>query len=501
MSTKRTNDEILRAVAESAAIEGAASIFDENDAAAAAKLAVKSISSSMTRGSALYNKATGLLAKIVEVNLSSAKYRDVYARHHRGYIAGGDIELGFMAPAEAGTGNDGQIVELPLSTPYDSQMEYTTVTTAKTPHMYNYYEKNVSNRVARVPISERDVKTAFTDDYGISNYIEKVRESVNAKLTADANTDIDSAIASVLTASCVMAGSGSALTDDYYGGATVELTAMQKRTTYWKDAAKQLTAPEIEALLVSIKTVALKMTGRPVSTYVATGLDNNADDMGRLVAYINPDVYANVCRLTAFAYNMNELREMGLEVKPMSASWLDSAATISTVGYPVVALVCSEDWLRDWLITDYTTTVPTDAGVILTHKVQSIIARCGYEPAAFICCDPAATVPTKVYFANWNNAPSTLLAVYTRSGNPEQVKPGGTAAGTSNAVVDLSLYAAAADSGTVTGTQTGSTIPTFTITAGGSKSYNEYLTGKDLTITYVAGASKGGEEDADPDEK
>lgn len=486
---KSTNDEILQAVAEAAARGGDDAVFDANDGATATKImGSRSLSSAIAPGTALFSAAVGLLAKIVSVNLSYAEYRDVYAKHHRGYVEGGDIELGFLEKATAGTGNDPMGAVDSFSAP-----TYTTVTTAAAAVLKQYYGRYPASRVGRIPINEEDVKPAFVSRYGIEDYIAKQRAALNNKIIDDVNAEYDGVF---LTAAqgAVAAGSGSAISANYIKATyqIVKGVPNPASGTSWAQFASEITEQGALQILIELKRIALHMLGRPNTLHNACGVSNNVKRAEDLVIYVNSDVYAQLSSVTAFAYNMAELRERGVEIMPLAASWLEAAHTAT--GARIFAFVGSADWARDWLTVDYTRTVPTDAGVIVTRKSTGILAVCGYEPACFVGADPtAAGTPTKVVLSTgWTSLTSATTIFgdrYSAEGDLEAfARAGGTSAATYTNVVSLKAVSTASTAYTLKLSQGGVVVASFDLSASGSTfiDWSQYLNGTDTTITAVA---------------
>lgn len=487
-TTKATNDEILQAVAEAASRGGDDAVFDAGDGQTAVKLmGSRSLSTAVSPGTALFSAAVGLLAKIVSVNLSYAQYTDVYAKHHRGYVEGGDVELGFIEKATAGTGNAPMGAVDSFSAP-----TYTTVTTADAAVLKQYYGRYPAARVARIPISEEDVKPAFTSRYGIEDYIEKQRAALNNKIVDDVNGEYDGVF---LTAAqgAVAAGSGSAISANYVKATYKAVPGVPNPAsgTSWAQFADQITEKAALAILIELKRIALHMLGRPNSLHNACGVSNNVKRPEDLVIYVNSDVYAQLSSVTAFAYNMSELRERGVEIQPLAASWLETAHT--STGGRVIAFVGSVDWARDWLTVDYTRTVPTDAGVIVARKSTGVLAVCGYEPACFITADPtAAGTPTKVTVST-GFASVTANTVVTGKRYIDGVLtpfsyPGGGSTVAPTNVVELYIISKASTAYTAKIAQGATELATFDLSTSGNTfvDWSQYLSGSDLTITFTA---------------
>ena len=160
MSEKLTNEEILNEIGNLAQDEANALGLTKDAQEAALKAAGgdrAAISSFCQSATPLYNTFCQFVVKFAATYLSKAKYRDVYRRHHRNMLEGRP-ELGFVYPAGAGTGNDVGTVATSTQT---ANRGMTTVVTAELPTTIALYGITQYNFVARVPISDEEVKTAF----------------------------------------------------------------------------------------------------------------------------------------------------------------------------------------------------------------------------------------------------------------------------------------------------------------------------------------------------
>ena len=323
----------------------------------------------------LYNGFVGMIAKFAVTALSKAKYSDIYASHHRNLVQGRP-QVGFVKLATAGTGNDSALFS---STPAIGSL--TSVITADQPEVITLYETENKSFVARVPISPEDVKNAVTNEYGISDLIEKTRRSAEDKIINDRNAQFD-AMFTDAAKTALLAGTG-AETEGNAG------KAVKKRVnlTYAKTIASgtlKFTDEDLTLLYTEIKKVYFSLTGRPTSEYNALGVMNNVDK-DSMVCYIDADVLAEMeTRVAQAAYNLDKLEQEGLKLVPTKAPYLGKAVTTGDESFTPLLAIGSADYLRDYPVSDYSSEVPVDRGVIHSRFFDDQFIKAGYEPFVFI---------------------------------------------------------------------------------------------------------------------
>lgn len=323
----------------------------------------------------LYNGFVGMIAKFAVTALSKAKYSDIYERHHRNLVQGRP-QVGFVKLATAGTGNDSALFS---STPAIGSL--TSVITADQPEVITLYETENKSFVARVPISPEDVKNAVTNEYGISDLIEKTRRSAEDKITNDRNAQFD-AMFTDAAKTALFTGTG-AETEENAGKAvkkTVKLTYAQSIAS----GNLKFTDEDLTLLYTEIKKVYFSLTGRPTSEYNALGVMNNVDK-DSMVCYIDADVLAEMeTRVAQAAYNLNKLEQEGLKLVPTKAPYLGKTVTTGDELFTPLLAIGSADYLRDYPVSDYSSEVPVDRGVIHSRFFDDQFIKAGYEPFVFI---------------------------------------------------------------------------------------------------------------------
>lgn len=375
MAKKLTNSEIYNEIAAMSETEAATygitpavrSVAGQSDAVRAAAFSAPY--------TPLYNGFVGMIAKFAFTALSKAKYTDIYSRHHRNLIQGRP-QVGFVKLATAGTGNDSALFS---STPTIGGL--TSVITADQPEVITLYETENKSFVARVPISPEDVKNAVTNEYGISDLIEKTRRSAEDKIINDRNAQFD-AMFTAAAQTALLAGSG-AETQENAG------KAVKKRLnlTYARSVASgtlKFTDDDLTLLYTEIKKVYFSLTGRPTSEYNALGVMNNVDKES-MVCYIDADVLAEMeTRVAQAAYNLDKLEQEGLKLVPTKAPYLGKAVTSGDKSFTPLLAIGSADYLRDYPLSDYSSEVPVDRGVIHSRFFDDQFIKAGYEPFVFV---------------------------------------------------------------------------------------------------------------------
>lgn len=323
----------------------------------------------------LYNGFVGMIAKFAFTALSKAKYTDIYSRHHRNLIQGRP-QVGFVKLATAGTGNDSALFS---STPAIGGL--TSVITADQPGVITLYETENKSFVARVPISPEDVKNAVTNEYGISDLIEKTRRSAEDKIINDRNAQFDVMFTNAAKGA-LYSGTGA----EIEGNAG---KAVKKRVnlTYARSITSgtlKFTDDDLTLLYTEIKKVYFSLTGRPTSEYNALGVMNNVDKES-MVCYIDADVLAEMeTRVAQAAYNLNKLEQEGLKLVPTKAPYLGKPLISSVRTFTPLLAIGSADYLRDYPVSDYSSEVPVDRGVIHSRFFDDQFIKAGYEPFVFI---------------------------------------------------------------------------------------------------------------------
>lgn len=336
----------------------------------------------------LYNGFVGMIAKFAFTALSKAKYTDIYSRHHRNLIQGRP-QVGFVKLATTGTGNDSALFS---STPAIGGL--TSVITADQPEVITLYDTVNKSFVARVPISPEDVKNAVTNEYGISDLIEKTRRSAEDKIINDRNAQFD-AMFTDAAKTALLAGTG-AETEGNAGKAVKKPLNL----TYTRSIASgtlKFTDEDLTLLYTEIKKVYFSLTGRPTSEYNALGVMNNVDKES-MVCYIDADVLAEMeTRVAQAAYNLDKLEQEGLKLVPTKAPYLGKALTTTgTNTFTPLLAIGSADYLRDYPVSDYSSEIPVDRGVIHSRFFDDQFIKAGYEPFVFIgvAIDDVQTMPT-----------------------------------------------------------------------------------------------------------
>lgn len=324
----------------------------------------------------LYNGFVGMIAKFAFTALSKAKYTDIYSRHHRNLIQGRP-QVGFVKLATAGTGNDSALFS---STPAIGSL--TSVITADQPEVITLYDTENKSFVARVPISPEDVKNAVTNEYGISDLIEKTRRSAEDKIINDRNAQFDVMFKDAAR-TAILVGLGTQTAEN--SGRAVRKRLNLSDTRSVASGNLKFTDDDLTLLYTEIKKVYFSLTGRPTSEYNALGVMNNVDKEN-MVCYIDADVLAEMeTRVAQAAYNLDKLEQEGLKLVPTKAPYLGNPVTTSDARMftPLLA-IGSADYLRDYPVSDYSSEVPVDRGVIHSRFFDDQFIKAGYEPFVFI---------------------------------------------------------------------------------------------------------------------
>lgn len=323
----------------------------------------------------LYNGFVGMIAKFAVTALSKAKYSDIYARHHRNLVQGRP-QVGFVKRATAGTGNNSALFS---STPTIGSL--TSVVTADQPEVITLYDTVNASYVARVPISPEDVKNAVTSEYGISELITKTREAAEDKIINDRNELFDTQLTecaetAVLVGSEIPANSGKA---------TKRILNISYEATQAAAAGHiDMTTEDLTAIYTEIKRVYYSMVGRPVPDFNALGVPNNVDKEN-MVCYIDSDLLAEMeTRVAQAAFNLDKLEQAGLTLIPTKAPYLGKAMKSGADTFVPFVAMGSADFIRDYPISDYTTEMQVDRGVIHSRFFDDQLIKAGYEPFVFL---------------------------------------------------------------------------------------------------------------------
>ena len=404
MSERLTNEEILNNIAELSEEErnryGVSSEL-QSAAARAASGNRTALASFWEPYTAVYNGFVGFIAKFALSQLSKATYNDLYAAHHRNMVQGRP-QLGFVDRAKQGTGNASQQF---AANPAIGGL--TTVVTAEMPDIIALYDITVHDYVARIPVSTEDVKTAMTSEYGISDLYTLVREGLEDAIIEDRNATYDDAMSTVV-AGAIPAGTGSQIAAN---AAKATYTVVPGQAN-WAEAVatgdlSAITEDQLTQVFVTIKNTYYGVTGRPQTRYNALGVRNNKTD--NVVCYVWAPLYAEMSRVKASAFNLNELLDSGLRMVPLVAPWL---GIVLDNGNAVLGAIGSADFIRDYPTSDFASTVPTDRGVIECRFMTTQLAIAGYEPFVVLCGNNLAAQYKFTGVANESGSPSLSEVLY-----------------------------------------------------------------------------------------
>lgn len=323
----------------------------------------------------LYNGFVGMIAKFAVTALSMAKYIDIYARHHRNLVQGRP-QVGFVKRATAGTGNNSALF---ADSPTIGSL--TSVVTAVQPEVITLYDTVNASFVARVPISPEDVKNALTSEYGISELITKTREAAEAKIINDRNELFDAeftncAKTAVSVGSEIPENSGKATKRTLNISPGAMLAAINGRI--------DMTTEDLTNIYTEIKRVYYSMVGRPVPDFNALSVPNNVDKEN-MVCYIDSDLLAEMeTRVAQAAFNLDKLEQAGLTLIPTKAPYLGKPLTVGHDNFVPFVAMGSADFIRDYPLSDYTTEMQVDRGVIHSRFFDDQLIKAGYEPFVFL---------------------------------------------------------------------------------------------------------------------
>lgn len=323
----------------------------------------------------LYNGFVGMIAKFAVTALSKAKYSDIYARHHRNLVQGRP-QVGFVKRATAGTGNNSALF---AASPTIGSL--TSVVTADQPEVITLYDTVNASFVARVPISPEDVKNAVTNEYGISELITKTREAAEDKIINDRNELFDTQLTECAKTAVAV---GSEIPDNS-GKATkrtlnISSEAMRAAINGYID----MTTEDLTNIYTEIKRVYYSMVGRPVTDFNALAVPNNVDKEN-MVCYIDSDLLAEMeTRVAQAAFNLDKLEQAGLTLIPTKAPYLGKPLAVGQDKFVPFVAMGSADFIRDYPLSDYTTEMQVDRGVIHSRFFDDQLIKAGYEPFVFL---------------------------------------------------------------------------------------------------------------------
>lgn len=377
MATKKTNQEILTAVA-NASEEEAQSLGITEEVRKVATLAAdgspSALSSIVVPGTTTYNAMLGVIVKIATTPLRWAKYTDVYAAHHRNFIQG-KPERNFIDVAKKGTGNSAQL----QTNTAGLSGTLTSVVTATTPDVYSVVSNELKSFEARIPISTADYKNAFSQEYGLSDFIGGLRMALENSILEQRNAAYDeyfeSAAGNAAKAPVTTSTAAGMVQATYVDVVLPNVYAYLNTGSALPDNDDLLT------FYAKIKSLYYALTGRPVSDYNGAGVKNNVVK-DELVLYVHADLYAELTtRVDSFASNEQYLTEAGLKIVPMQAPWLGSDASTTS---KTIAAIGSSNFIVDYPVNDYESTVQVDRGEIVTRYFDAYFSQAGFEPFVFI---------------------------------------------------------------------------------------------------------------------
>lgn len=323
----------------------------------------------------LYNGFVGMIAKFAVTALSKAKYSDIYASHHRNLVQGRP-QVGFVKRATEGTGNKSALFS---STPAIGSL--TSVVTADQPEVITLYDTVNASFVARVPISPEDVKNAVTSEYGISELITKTREAAEDKIINDRNELFDTQLTECAKTAVL---TGSETTDNSGKAVKRILNISYEAVQAAANGCIDMTVEDLTAIYTEIKRVYYSMVGRPVPDFNALAVPNNVDKEN-MVCYIDSDLLAEMeTRVAQAAFNLDKLEQAGLTLIPTKAPYLGKALVSGNETFVPFVAMGSADFIRDYPISDYTTEMQVDRGVIHSRFFDDQLIKAGYEPFVFL---------------------------------------------------------------------------------------------------------------------
>lgn len=334
----------------------------------------------------LYNGFVGMIAKFAVTALSKAKYSDIYSKHHRNLVQGRP-QVGFVKRATEGTGNTSALFS---STPTIGSL--TSVVTASQPEVITLYDTVNASFVARVPITPEDVKNAVTSEYGISELITKTREAAEDKIINDRNELFDTQLTECAKTAVAV---GSEISDNSGKAIKRILNLSYGATQAAANGRIDMTTEDLTAVYTEIKRVYYSMVGRPVPDFNALAVPNNVDKEN-MVCYIDSDLLAEMeTRVAQAAFNLDKLEQAGLTLIPTKAPYLGKAMKSGTETFVPFVAMGSADFIRDYPISDYTTEMQVDRGVIHSRFFDDQLIKAGYEPFVFLGVQTGAVRITK----------------------------------------------------------------------------------------------------------
>lgn len=323
----------------------------------------------------LYNGFVGMIAKFAVTALSKAKYSDIYARHHRNLVQGRP-QVGFVKRATAGTGNNSALF---AASPTIGSL--TSVVTADQPEVITLYDTVNASFVARVPISPEDVKNAVTNEYGISELITKTREAAEDKIINDRNELFDTQLTECAKTAVAV---GSEISDNSGKATKRTLNISSEAMRAAINGRIDMTTEDLTNIYTEIKRVYYSMVGRPVTDFNALAVPNNVDKEN-MVCYIDSDLLAEMeTRVAQAAFNLDKLEQAGLTLIPTKAPYLGKPLAVGQDKFVPFVAMGSADFIRDYPLSDYTTEMQVDRGVIHSRFFDDQLIKAGYEPFVFL---------------------------------------------------------------------------------------------------------------------
>ena len=126
------------------------------------------------------------------------------------------------------------------------------------------------------------------------------------------------------------------------------------------------------------------MVGRPVPDFNALAVPNNVDKEN-MVCYIDSDLLAEMeTRVAQAAFNLDKLEQAGLTLIPTKAPYLGKPMKSGADTFVPFVAMGSADFIRDYPVSDYTTEMQVDRGVIHSRFFDDQLIKAGYEPFVFL---------------------------------------------------------------------------------------------------------------------
>lgn len=422
MANKLNNKEVMQQIADMAETEAATMGVTaelKNAARSYANGNTAIASAFFAPYTPLYNAFVGFVVKFTISDLSKATYNDEYAAHHRN-MTQGRPQLGFVKLATAGTGNEcAQVAAEP------AMGGLTTYIEADQPDVVALYDIVHADCVARVPIAYEDVKTAFSDEYGISDLFVKTRAVMEDSIVEQVNGYYDELFEDAAE-NAIAAGTGSEIDDNAAAATYITVGAEVD-----PDDFSTLTDEELIQMYAAIKDTFYGIVGRPNPIYNALGVYNNAP-RERMICYVHAGLWTQMTvRIASTVFDASKLETAGLTIKPFRAPWLG----LSTDNGVVLAAVGSTNYIRDYPTSDFAKTVETDRGSIINRFRSTNFARAGYEPFTFILANAGGSDYGTTVTIKTSGSYSSTYQLATAD-SPTTIAAAGTATVTANAIED-----------------------------------------------------------------